>query len=104
MDSKAFIRTVHLLRQMEFDTIKIDRSFVAGLDRARDRLALVNAMILLGHAMGLRVVCEGVETGEELGILRELGCDLIQGYLIDRPLPVNVLASRWLRTERLAVA
>ena len=96
--------SIATLRQMEFETIKIDRSFVSGLGGAPDRLALASAMILLGHAMGLRVVCEGVETPDELAILTELGCDLIQGYVIERPLPIDALAARWLGTQRSAVA
>lgn len=96
--------SIGALRQMEFETMKIDRSYVTGLAGAPDRVALLSAMILLGHAMGLGVVCEGVETREELAILRELGCDLVQGYAIDRPLPIGALAARWLGAPRSAVA
>jgi diguanylate cyclase (GGDEF)-like protein len=88
--------SIGTLRQLDFDTLKIDRSFVSGLGGAPQRLALINAMILLAHALGLKVVCEGVETEEELCILREVGCDLVQGYGIDRPLPIESFAARWL--------
>jgi EAL domain-containing protein (putative c-di-GMP-specific phosphodiesterase class I) len=96
--------SIGTLRQLEFDTLKIDQSFVSGLGEAPQRLALVNAMILLAHALGLKVVCEGVETEEELGILQEIGCDVVQGYVIDRPLPIDAVASRWLSSRRVAVA
>jgi diguanylate cyclase (GGDEF)-like protein len=91
--------SIGTLRQLEFDALKIDRSFVSGLEEAPQRLALVNAMILLAHALGLKVVCEGVETETEQSTLREIGCDLVQGYGIDRPLPIEALAARWLPND-----
>ena len=84
--------SIGYLQQMGFNTLKVDRSFVSGFCEAPERLALVNAMILLAHALGLLVVCEGVETEQELRMLRELGCDLAQGYYLDRPLPIDALA------------
>jgi EAL domain-containing protein (putative c-di-GMP-specific phosphodiesterase class I) len=96
--------SIRYLQQMGFDTLKIDRSFVSGFCEAPDRLALVNAMILLAHALGLRVTCEGVETERELKMLRELGCDLAQGYHLDRPLPIGVVAARWLAPGNAMVA
>lgn len=84
--------------------LKIDRSFVTGLTAAPERLALVNAMVLLAQAMGLRVVCEGVETEAERDTLRELGCDLVQGFGIERPIPLPDLAARWLGEGERAVA
>jgi len=61
-------------------------------------------MMLLAHALGLRVVCEGVETEDEFATLRDLGCDLLQGFGIERPLPITALAARWLAEEAVAVA
>ena len=57
-------------------------------------------MILMAHNLDLQVVCEGVETGEEFSLLKELGCDWVQGYHLDRPLTVEILVSRWLRQTR----
>ena len=54
----------------------------------------MRATIDLGHAMGLRVVAEGIEDGETLDLLRDLGCDLAQGYLISKPMPASELAFR----------
>jgi diguanylate cyclase (GGDEF)-like protein len=67
--------------------LKLDRSFVVRLCHAEQQreLDLVRATIDLGHAMGLRVVAEGIEDAETLGILKRLGCDLAQGYHISRP-------------------
>ncbi|MDP4027172.1 EAL domain-containing protein [Methylobacterium sp. NEAU 140] len=76
------------LQRFQFDTIKIDRSFVGRLAQHADTLTIVRAIVNLGHNLGLRVVVEGVETAEQLGILRGLGCDRMQGYLFGRPAPV----------------
>ena len=76
------------LRDFPPDRIKIDRSFIAGIDRDSRRRALVSAMISMGHTVGLTVLAEGVETPAELSFLVSEGCDEVQGYLISRPLPV----------------
>jgi len=68
------------LKHLPLDTIKIDRSFVAGLDLAADR-SIVEAIIGLAHGLGISVVAEGIETTEQLEALRALGCDIGQGYL-----------------------
>jgi len=80
------------LRAFPFDAVKIDRSFVEHVaTEARDR-ALAVAIIDLAHALGLRVVAEGVETRAQLDVLREAGCDAVQGHLISHPLPAPELA------------
>jgi diguanylate cyclase (GGDEF)-like protein len=74
--------------------LKLDRVFIAGLtgvERGR-ALDLVRATIELGHALGLRIVAEGIEDSATLELLSELGCDLGQGYYISRPKPANMLA------------
>jgi EAL domain-containing protein (putative c-di-GMP-specific phosphodiesterase class I) len=67
------------------DTLKIDRSFVAGLPTAAAAVALVSTVIALARAFSLTTVAEGVETQEQLQSLRALGCDQSQGYLHGRP-------------------
>jgi diguanylate cyclase (GGDEF)-like protein len=88
--------SVGYLRKLRFDTLKIDRSFISGFCQDPEQVGLVEAMILMAHNLRLRVVCEGIETAEELELLRNLGCDLAQGYHLDRPLPIQALAARWL--------
>jgi len=73
------------LQQFPVDAIKIDRSFVAGMDGEGDDAALVRAVIDLGHALGKDVVAEGVETEAQAYRLHELGCEMAQGYLFSRP-------------------
>ena len=72
------------LRSYPFDALKIDRSFIADI-QAHDGKELVNAAIAMAHALDLKVVAEGVETEEQLAILKELGCDHAQGYLFSKP-------------------
>jgi EAL domain-containing protein (putative c-di-GMP-specific phosphodiesterase class I) len=73
------------LRDFRLDVLKIDRSFVAGLADPTNR-AIVRAVVSLADALGVRTVAEGVETAEQLRILQDAGCDLVQGYLIAHPL------------------
>ena len=75
------------LRRFPFDKIKIDRSFVADLPEADDSAAIVRAIIGLGRSLKTRVTAEGVETWEQLLMLRAEGCNEAQGYLFSRPLP-----------------
>jgi diguanylate cyclase (GGDEF)-like protein len=75
------------LRQLPVDMIKIHQNFVSALDAEPDDSALVGAMVELGHALGLTVIAEGVETDVQLAHLRELGCDGAQGFLFSRPVP-----------------
>ncbi len=79
------------LKRMPLDVLKIDRSFVAGLEHDADDRAIVQATIHMAHAVGLTVVAEGVETREQEARLRELGCDRAQGFLYARPQPASAL-------------
>lgn len=75
------------LRELPFHTLKIDRTFVSGLGRHADDLAIVQSIVGLAEAMDLEVVAEGVETEPAARILLELGCTRAQGYLFSRPVP-----------------
>ena len=74
------------LRKLPARQLKIDRSFVMDLDTSSDALAVVDAVIKLAHALGLRVVAEGVETARQRDILLQLNCDELQGYLFAKPM------------------
>jgi diguanylate cyclase (GGDEF)-like protein len=80
------------LKHLPLDTIKIDRSFVAGIEGAADR-SIVDAVIGLAHGLGIGVVAEGIETQAQSDRLRDLGCDYGQGYLFSRPVPADRLAA-----------
>ncbi|MBN3724871.1 putative bifunctional diguanylate cyclase/phosphodiesterase [Burkholderia sp. Ac-20379] len=75
------------LKRMPIDELKIDKSFVMGMTEHKDDETIVRSTIDLAHNMGLKVVAEGVESEEVLTRLRELRCDLVQGYYLTRPLP-----------------
>jgi EAL domain-containing protein (putative c-di-GMP-specific phosphodiesterase class I) len=75
------------LRRFEVDKIKIDRSFIQQLGHRADSAAIVTAVVTLGHAMGLTVTAEGVETSEQSAFLAAVGCNGLQGYLFSRAIP-----------------
>ncbi len=79
------------LKHLPVDVVKIDRGFVAGLGTDRADALLVEAIVTVAHGLGLRVVAEGVETDAQLEVLRGLGCDAVQGYLLARPTPTGAL-------------
>lgn len=79
------------LRDLPIDKIKIDRSFIAEVASNDSDLTIVKSMIDLSHGLGKRVLAEGVETIEQLNVLRKLGCDAVQGYYINHPLPEDKL-------------
>jgi diguanylate cyclase (GGDEF)-like protein len=85
------------LADLPVQEMKIDKGFVMGLMTDRSRQAVTDASLQLGHALGLHVVAEGVETGAEFEYLSRLGCDSVQGYYISRPLPADQFLS-WLTT------
>ncbi|HEX7990394.1 MAG TPA: EAL domain-containing protein, partial [Stenotrophomonas sp.] len=81
------------LRQVPVDGVKIDRSFVADMERDADDLALTTAIIAMAHALGITVVAEGVEQEAQFELLSQRGCDLVQGYWLGRPLDAPGLVS-----------
>jgi len=76
------------LKRFPVDSLKIDRSFIQDLPGDADDAAITRAVIAMAHSLKLRVVAEGVETGEQLQFLREHGCDDVQGFYFGAPMPV----------------
>jgi predicted signal transduction protein with EAL and GGDEF domain len=83
--------SLEYLRRLPVDCVKVDRSFVRGLPDNEEDVAIVNAVIELGHALKLSVTAEGVETADQLGNLQTAGCDTAQGFLFYRPEPPEVI-------------
>jgi diguanylate cyclase len=83
------------VRRFKAERIKIDRSFVRGIETSDEQLKLVASIVAMARALGIRTLAEGVETAEEEAALRELGCDEVQGYRIARPMPLAD-ATAWL--------
>jgi diguanylate cyclase (GGDEF)-like protein len=92
--------SLSVLKSLPIDILKIDQSFVRDLGRNLGDNAIVAAVVNMAQALALRVVAEGVETEEQLEILRDLGCDEHQGYLYSRPLPAHALRERLAHTSR----
>ena len=91
--------TLMQLRQLPFTELKIDRFFVEDSATARDSMLIVRSIIELAHGLDLTVTAEGVETTAQLRLLRRLGCDVAQGFLIARPLAPEALGP-WLEEWR----
>ena len=87
------------LKRFPVRRLKIDQSFVRGLTTDRDDVAIVQAMIRLGHSLRLNVIAEGIETDVKLDILADLGCEEAQGYLICRPIPPGEFAT-WIEARQ----
>jgi EAL domain-containing protein (putative c-di-GMP-specific phosphodiesterase class I) len=80
------------LKRFPIDVLKIDQGFIRDIPHSADDMAISGSVIALGHAMGLKVLAEGVETAEQLAFLQGKGCDFFQGYLCSRPLPADAFA------------
>jgi diguanylate cyclase (GGDEF)-like protein/PAS domain S-box-containing protein len=76
------------LQQLPVDYVKIDQSFVREMSSGTSPARLVQAIVRMAHALGLKVTAEGIETQAQLAALREFGCDQVQGFLLGRPMPV----------------
>ncbi|RDI10043.1 MULTISPECIES: bifunctional diguanylate cyclase/phosphodiesterase [Comamonas] len=91
--------SLNYLRQLPAQQLKIDRSFIRDLETEEDARAVVHAVVRLAHALGLRVVAEGVETAGQRDILIDMQCDELQGYFYARPMPADSLLA-WARDDR----
>ena len=96
--------SVGYLGRLGFDTLKIDRSFIAQARGSAQGTEVVRGMVIMAHGLGLRVVGEGIEGACDIDLLQALGCDLAQGFHIDRPMPIDLLATRWLASPELRLA
>lgn len=85
------LSSLNYLKQLPAHELKIDRAFVSGLSRSHRDPLLVRSTIDLAHALGLQVTAEGVETPAALALLKVMGCDIVQGFLIARPMPLDDL-------------
>ncbi|MFK7858325.1 MAG: EAL domain-containing protein [Granulosicoccus sp.] len=90
-----------LLADLPLDVVKIDRSFITGINESERSSAIVGSIITMAHALQLRVVGEGVETDEELDVLSSYGCDEVQGYLISRPQPAEEITAFLVRQRAM---
>jgi EAL domain-containing protein (putative c-di-GMP-specific phosphodiesterase class I) len=90
------------LQRIPFSELKIDRAFVRGASEDASARAILESSVLLARKLDMKVVAEGVETDEDWNLVAEVGCDLLQGYYIARPLPADRLCE-WLGERQLDV-
>ena len=91
------------LKHLPADELKIDKSFVLQLAPGSEDERIVQSIVQLGHALGLKVVAEGLETEAGLDVLSRLQCDVAQGYHFSRPLPVEALTA-WILAHQQRLA
>ncbi|MDP3715053.1 MAG: EAL domain-containing protein, partial [Burkholderiales bacterium] len=88
--------SLNYLSKLPLDSLKIDRSFVIEMTAAPEGLALVSTIINLAHSLKLKVVAEGVETLEQSRLLQAMDCDEMQGYLLSKAVPAEILEQKFL--------
>jgi predicted signal transduction protein with EAL and GGDEF domain/FixJ family two-component response regulator len=84
--------SMNYLKRFDVRALKIDRSFISGLPQDSENAAITRAIIAMAHGLKMVVVAEGVETGEQLVMLEEYGCDLVQGFYLGRPAPAEAVS------------
>ena len=84
------------LKKFDIDYLKIDKSFIGNLSQNSDEYALCEAIIVMAHKLGIKVIAEGVETQQQRDLLTTAGCDFAQGYLFSRPIPADDFARLYL--------
>jgi EAL domain-containing protein (putative c-di-GMP-specific phosphodiesterase class I) len=84
--------SLHRLKALPVETLKIDKTFIAGIPASGDDAAITGALISLAHDLGIRVTAEGVEAADQVSFLRDRGCDEAQGYYFSRPVPADEFA------------
>ena len=87
------------LKKFDIDYLKIDQSFVRNLGTDKNDIALSEAIIVMAHKLGLKVIAEGVETVLQRNMLKNAGCDYAQGYLFSKPVPSGELEKLLLRKK-----
>ncbi|MBF0160557.1 MAG: EAL domain-containing protein [Magnetococcales bacterium] len=92
------------LRHFPFKTLKIDRSFVQNISTNHDDTAIVNAIIAMAHSLDQTVIVEGLETTEQLDVMRRLKCNEMQGYLFSAPVPADVMTEMLRQGKRLELS
>ncbi|KAF0866591.1 bifunctional diguanylate cyclase/phosphodiesterase [Pseudomonas sp. LD120] len=90
------------LKRLPANELKIDRGFITELAKNSDDAAIVSSIVALGKTLGMRVVAEGVETAEQQEMLTDLGCDILQGYLLGKPMSAQKMLERFTASQTQA--
>lgn len=89
--------SLNYLKRLPVQTLKIDQSFIRNMLDDQDDLAIIQGVLGLAHAFNRNVIAEGVESDMHIQVLRTIGCDMIQGYVIAKPLPFEMFVA-WCKT------
>ena len=92
------------LQRFAVDTLKIDRAFISRMDADLETREIVRIIVLLAHGLGLKVVAEGVETQTQADMLKDVGCEMAQGYLYSKPVPVEAIDQLLKNTRAASVS
>ena len=96
--------SMNYLKRFDVRTLKIDKSFICGLPQDSENAAITRAIIAMAHGLKMIVVAEGVETDEQLIMLEEYGCDLVQGFFLGHPSTDDTIAQMLHKSNALALA
>ena len=89
--------SLNYVNMLPIDTIKIDKSLVMGLESGSKNIFIIKSIIVMAHSLNIKVVTEGIETETQFHILKELGCDSIQGYLIGKPMTTSDFEEKFIK-------
>ena len=93
--------SLSFLKHFSIDSLKIDRLFLQNIAVDQDAMAIVTALITMGHSLGLEVIAEGVETEEQMTLLRDRGCDQMQGFYFSHPVPAENIPELLKKSQNL---
>ena len=91
--------SLNILRDIPFDILKIDREFVSESVASKSSIIIMEKIIEMAKGLEIKVICEGVETKEQIDTLRDLGCTMVQGYYYDKPIPMDEFLEKYCRTD-----
>lgn len=91
--------SLNILRDIPFDILKIDREFVSESVASKSSIIIMQKIIEMAKGLKIKVICEGVETKEQIETLRDLGCTMVQGYYYDKPIPMEDFLEKYCRTD-----
>ncbi len=94
-DFGAGYSSLGMLKNLHVDTLKMDRSFFVGGKNARRNDMLIDSIVKMSHNLGMYVVAEGIETPEQIELLRSMNCDAIQGYVYEKPMPITEFEAKY---------
>ncbi len=103
-DFGAGYSSLGMLKNLHIDTLKMDRSFFSGGKNARRDDLLIESIVKMSHNLGMYVVAEGIETKEQVDLLKSMNCDAIQGYFYDKPLPIEDFEEKYCKNTVVDLA